>query len=81
MQIIEFAKEYNLGVEVKVAKSGEKAILLHSQGASFDLVLMDMDMPARVTSGYEVYFLDFKLQRSTCGVHLIYENLEYRDSL
>uniref|UniRef100_A0A6N2JY88 Response regulatory domain-containing protein n=1 Tax=Salix viminalis TaxID=40686 RepID=A0A6N2JY88_SALVM len=53
MQIIEFAKENNLGVEVKVAKSGEKAILLHSQGASFDLVLMDMDMPARLTSGYE----------------------------
>jgi len=53
-QIIEFGREYNLGMEVKVAKSGEKAIYLHSQGASFDLILMDMDMPAHVTSGYEV---------------------------
>jgi CheY-like chemotaxis protein len=41
-------------MEVKVAKSGEKAIYLHSQGASFDPILMDMDMPAHVTSGYEV---------------------------
>ncbi|KAJ6694986.1 TWO-COMPONENT RESPONSE REGULATOR 24 [Salix koriyanagi] len=52
-QIIEFGREYNLGMEVKVAKSGEKAILLHSQGASFDLILMDMDMPARLTTGYQ----------------------------
>ncbi|KAJ6414689.1 hypothetical protein OIU84_003652 [Salix udensis] len=52
-QIIEFGRENNLGMEVKVAKSGEKAILLHSQGASFDLILMDMDMPARLTSGYQ----------------------------
>ncbi|KAH8512880.1 hypothetical protein H0E87_006251 [Populus deltoides] len=57
-QIIEFGREYNLGMEVKVAKSGEKAIYLHSQGASFDLILMDMDMPAHVTSGYEVTFKD-----------------------
>ncbi|KAI5595675.1 hypothetical protein BDE02_03G155900 [Populus trichocarpa] len=52
-QIIDFGKEYNIGMEVKVAKSGQKAIHLHSQGASFDLILMDMDMPAHVTSGYE----------------------------
>ena len=53
-QIIEFGREYNLGIEVKVAKSGEKSIHLHSQGASFDLILMDMDMPVHVTSGYQV---------------------------
>ncbi|KAJ6944080.1 hypothetical protein NC652_009488 [Populus alba x Populus x berolinensis] len=52
-QIIDFGKEYNIGMEVRVAKSGQKAIHLHSQGASFDLILMDMDMPAHVTSGYE----------------------------
>jgi CheY-like chemotaxis protein len=50
-------------MEVKVAKSGQKAIHLHSQGASFDLILMDMDMPAHVTSGYEVEFFDLQLRR------------------
>jgi hypothetical protein len=62
-QIIDFGKEYNIGMEVKVAKSGQKAIHLHSQGASFDLILMDMDMPAHVTSGYEVEFFDLQLRR------------------
>ncbi|KAJ7004666.1 hypothetical protein NC653_009493 [Populus alba x Populus x berolinensis] len=43
-QIIDFGKEYNIGMEVRVAKSRQKAIHLHSQGASFDLILMDVGM-------------------------------------
>ncbi|KAJ6705086.1 TWO-COMPONENT RESPONSE REGULATOR [Salix purpurea] len=35
------------------AQSPATTSLCFSQGASFDLILMDMDMPARLTSGYE----------------------------
>ncbi|KAJ4842206.1 hypothetical protein Tsubulata_005853 [Turnera subulata] len=35
----------NLGMEVQVANDGKEAIELHRSGASFELILMDMEMP------------------------------------
>ncbi|KAF5749282.1 two-component response regulator ARR22 [Tripterygium wilfordii] len=35
----------NLGVEVQVALNGQQAVELHRLGSSFDIVLIDMEMP------------------------------------
>jgi response regulator RpfG family c-di-GMP phosphodiesterase len=34
-----------LGLKVQEAKNGKEAVDLHINGASFDLILMDMEMP------------------------------------
>ncbi|KAI9377144.1 hypothetical protein POPTR_019G025000v4 [Populus trichocarpa] len=35
----------SLGLKVQEAKNGKEAVDLHINGASFDLILMDMEMP------------------------------------
>ena len=43
----------NLGIENQVVGNGREAIDVHYSGKSFDLILMDLDMP--VMNGIEVY--------------------------
>ncbi|KAB5573199.1 hypothetical protein DKX38_000393 [Salix brachista] len=53
-QIIQFIGRNNLGVKFQVAENGQQAVDLHSRDkASFNLILMDMDMPVHVTTGPE----------------------------
>jgi CheY-like chemotaxis protein len=35
----------SLGLKVQEAKNGKEVVDLHINGASFDLILMDMEMP------------------------------------
>ncbi|KAJ6713751.1 TWO-COMPONENT RESPONSE REGULATOR 24 [Salix viminalis] len=53
-QIIQYIERNNLGVKFQVAENGQQAVDLHSRDkASFNLILMDMDMPVHVTTGPE----------------------------
>ncbi|KAJ6961796.1 hypothetical protein NC652_000677 [Populus alba x Populus x berolinensis] len=53
-QIIQFIRRNNLGVKFQVAENGQQAVDLHSRDkASFNLILMDMDMPVHVATGPE----------------------------
>lgn len=40
-------------IDVQEAKNGREAVYLHLGGASFDIILMDCQMP--VMKGHEVY--------------------------
>ena len=44
----------SLGLEAQLAEDGKKAVDLHRAGASFDLILMDRDMP--VMNGTQVRY-------------------------
>lgn len=50
-----------LGMEVQVAKNGKEAVDLHRAGASFNLILMDMEMP--IMNGHEVCVLTLNLTK------------------
>lgn len=43
-----------VGLKIQVAENGKEAIEIHGSGQSFDLILMDRDMP--VMNGIEVTF-------------------------
>lgn len=43
----------SVGVKNQVVENGKEAIDIHNCGQSFDLILMDMDMP--IMNGIEVY--------------------------
>lgn len=52
IQKIHKAMMSKFGTEVTVVTNGKEAVDLHSSGASFDLILMDFEMP--VMDGPEV---------------------------
>lgn len=63
-QIIQFIGRNNLGVKFQVAENGQQAVDLHSRDkASFNLILVDMDMPVHVSTGPEVQLFNLQLKR------------------
>ncbi|KAK7396472.1 hypothetical protein VNO78_17506 [Psophocarpus tetragonolobus] len=61
----------SVGVKIEVAKNGEEAVEIHRLGQSFDLILMDRDMP--VMNGIEAT----KTLRSM-GIHNIIAGVSTR---
>lgn len=70
----------SVGVKNQVVENGKEAIDIHNCGQSFDLILMDMDMP--IMNGIEVYIHTYihnytfqsnkTLQLITCQLLCIY---------
>lgn len=54
----------NLGLESHLAENGKIAIDLHRSGASFDLILMDVEMP--IMNGVQVVIHVFKIHICIC---------------